>query len=120
MRIMIFIIAAVFTNFTHAEDKLIPYKIIDKITLSNIKLSFDIEVPLMNGRLPNEKELSSISSHLVKSESTKYEKSFIAFYLPGMEINAGAYATAHHNPNIKVNIMPFMLMRYPEYQKLLE
>lgn len=120
MKMMIFIVAVLFANYANADEKLIPYKIIDKSNLSNIKLSIDIEVPLVEGRLPNETELGSISSSLVEAEDTKYERSFITFYLPKMEINAGAYATAHHNPDMKVNIMQFMLMRYPEYQNLLE
>ena len=38
-------------------------------------------------------------------------------YLPGMQVGAGAFATANHNPNLKVNIMKFMLFRYPQYKK---
>tara|TARA_Y100001972_G_scaffold36162_1_gene44709 strand:+ start:10392 stop:10505 length:114 start_codon:yes stop_codon:yes gene_type:complete len=31
-----------------------------------------------------------------------YDRSFVVFYLPGMEVDAGGFATAHHNPDLKV------------------
>ncbi|REG86732.1 hypothetical protein DFP81_101297 [Marinomonas pollencensis] len=71
---------------------------------------------MIDGRLPNERELAELSKFLVSKER-KHDRSFITFYLPGMEVGAGAYATAHHNPKLKVNIMKFMLMQYPGYTK---
>ena len=102
-----------------ASDILIPYKIIEKTELSTMKLSIDVEVPLVNGRLPNEKELGALSKHLVNKES-KHDRSFVTYYLPNMKVGAGAYATAHHNFKMEVNIMKFMLFDYPEYKRFME
>lgn len=99
-----------------SDAALIPHKILEKSELGSIKLSIDIEVPLIKDRLPNEKELGVLSKHIVSKEN-KHERSFITFYLPRMKVGAGAFATAHHNPEMKVNIMKFMLLQYPEYEK---
>lgn len=105
-----------FSASVFSAETLIPHKILDKSELSTIKLSIDIEVPLVNGRLPNEKEIGALSKYLVAKER-KHDRSFISFFLPGMKPGAGAYATAHHNPDMKVNIMKYMLIQYPKYQK---
>lgn len=34
----------------------------------------------------------------------KYDPFFISYYLPGMEIDAGAYATSHFDPDLSVEI----------------
>jgi hypothetical protein len=99
----------------HSKD-LIPYKILKRQELSTIKLSLDVEVPLVQGRLPNENEIAALSNYLVSKER-KHQRSFVMIYLPDMEVGAGAFATASHNPNLKVNIMKFMLFRYPQYKK---
>ncbi len=97
----------------------IPYEVIQKAELSSIKLSIDVEVPLVDGRLPSADELGAISEHLVEN-SNKHDRTFVSFYLPGMKVGAGAYATAHHNPDMSVNIQDFMLMQYPQYLELLD
>lgn len=105
------------SSFAGANE-LIVHKILKREELKNIKLSIDVQVELVNGRLPNEKELGDLSRQLVKNEK-KHDRSFISFYLPGMKVGAGAYATAHHNPKMEVNIMNFMLYQYPQYKKFI-
>ena len=97
-------------------DGLIPYKIWKQSEFGTEKISFDVLVPVIDGRLPTEKELGAISKYIVGKEK-KHKRSFVAFYLPEMEIDAGAFATAHHNPTMDVNIQLFMLYQYPEYKK---
>ncbi len=97
--------------------KIISYKVIKKDELRSIKLSFDIEVNLVNGRLPNKQELGELSNYLISKEKS-HDRTFVVFYLPGMEVDSGGYATAHHNPKMEVEIMEFILYDYPEYQKL--
>lgn len=49
-----------------------------------------IRVDLVDGRRPNEKELATIFSKLVRYQ----DRTSISFYLPGMEVGTGAFATA--------------------------
>ena len=102
-------------NGSSKQTELILYEIVNKSEMATIKLSIDVQVPLINGRLPNQKELGALSNYLVSKER-KHERSFVSFYLPNMRVGEGAYATAHHNPDMKVNIMKFMLAQYPEYK----
>ncbi len=68
-------------------------------------LSIDVRVSLVDGRRPNEGELGNIFSKL----GSCHDRISISFYLPGMEVGAGAFATAHldrtvSDPTVKVRI----------------
>ncbi|QEW06339.1 hypothetical protein [Nitrincola iocasae] len=102
-----------------AVEPAIPFEVIKQDQLGSIKLSLDVQVPLVDGRLPTADELGAVSEHLVAT-SGKHDRTFVAFYLPGMEVGAGAFATAHHDPEMEVRILDFMLMQYPQYLELLE
>lgn len=95
---------------------MISFKVLKREAVLNSKVVIDVEVPLVNKRLPNEEELGKISTYLVGKEPTR-ERSFVTFYLPHMKRDAGAFATAHHNPEMKVEVLPEMLFQYPEYKK---
>lgn len=84
-----------------ATKELIPYKIINREEFLDYKISFDIRVGRVNGKLPTEKQLADIS-HYLKSKEKPHKRTFVCFYLPDMEVGAGAWATAHHNPDLKV------------------
>lgn len=100
------------TKRTQAE--LIPYSVINREEMGSTKLSIDLRVDLVDGRLSNKEELAAISSKL----KMRHDRTFISFFLPGMELGAGAFATAHHNPSLEVKINTFFL---PEkYQHLLK
>ena len=62
------------------------------------KKSFDIRVGLVDGRLPNKEELATISAKL---RNKSFDKTFVCFYLPGMVVDAGAFAIAHHDPDTR-------------------
>jgi len=79
------------------ESSLIPHRIIKREDYLNYKVSYDIEVGVVGGRLPTADELAAISNNL-RSKEQKYERVFVCFYLPGMKVDTGAFATAHHNP----------------------
>jgi hypothetical protein len=116
--VLFILIVLFFTSALASGGEIVTHKILKKEELGKVKLSIDVQVPLVNGRLPNEKELGDLSMYLVKKEK-KHDRSFISFYLPGMKAGSGAYATAHHNPTMKINIMKFMLYEYPQYKKFL-
>lgn len=90
--------------------KLIPYKVVEReVNAVASKLSLTIEVPLVGGRLPSKEELNEIAKHLVGTP--KHQRTFVLFYLPGMEIGAGAYATAHYLPEPEgVKLVPMALL----------
>jgi hypothetical protein len=102
-----------------AADPTIPYEVIKRDELGSIKLSLDVQVPLVDGRLPSTDELGAVSEHLVET-SARHDRTFVSFYLPDMKVGAGAFATAHHNPDMQVQIQDFMLMQYPQYLELLD
>ena len=42
---------------------------------------------------------------LKNADRKDYERTFIAYYLPGMKVDAGAWATTHFNPDLKIFIL---------------
>ena len=42
---------------------------------------------------------------LKNSDPRTYERTFIAYYVPDMQVGAGAWATTHFNPNLKIRIL---------------
>ena len=90
------------------SEKLINYKVINRGEHGNIKLSYDLRVDIVDGRLPTADELEAVSRYLHRKEK-RHDRTFVTFYLPGMEVGAGAFATAHHNPNLEVSVLEFMI-----------
>jgi hypothetical protein len=101
---------------TKAEQSinLISYKILNRSEMSTFKVSYDIEVPLVNNKLPTSEQLGAISNHLISKERN-HDKSFVLFYLPRMKMGHGAYASAHHMPKMEIEVMDFSLIDYSEY-----
>lgn len=79
----------------------VTYTIIDKNIVPGIKRSLDIR---LNNKV-SEKVLRSIAMKLRNADSNSYERTFIGYYLPGMEVNAGYWATTHFNPDLEVRIL---------------
>ena len=96
------------------------YKIRDsKYNRALNKLNIEIEVSLINGRLPNKSELQAVSDVILKKQP-KAKMTWVEFYLPKMESGHGAYATNHSTPKPEgVNIMEFMLLNTP-YKSLIK
>ena len=84
------------------EAGTIPYTVLKTEDSKPYKKSLTIRVDLVDGRLPSVGELRAISMQYASSE---HEQVSIAFYLPGMTIGEGAFATAHHHPTLEVKIL---------------
>ncbi|MCB7130413.1 MAG: hypothetical protein J3T61_12850, partial [Candidatus Brocadiales bacterium] len=79
----------------------VTYTIIDKNIVPGIKRSLDIQL----NRKVSEDVLKSIAMKLKNSDPKSYERTFIGYYLPGMKVNSGSWATTHFNPNLEVRIL---------------
>ena len=100
------------TLISGPHPTVIPYTVISReqsgasLTERGIRsLSIDVRVSLVDSRRPNEGELGNIFSKL----NSYHDRISISFYLPGMEVGAGAFATAHldrtvSDPTVKVRI----------------
>ena len=53
----------------------------------------------------SEDVLRAIALELKKRDSREYDRTFIDYYLPDMELGAGAWATTHFNPDLEVRIL---------------
>ncbi|MGI9487538.1 MAG: hypothetical protein ACR2RF_17000 [Geminicoccaceae bacterium] len=106
-------------------SKLIAYQVVDRRESGPTKLSLTVEVPLVDGRIPFERELRALSDYLFSLEKP-YDRKFVTYYLPGMKHSEGAFATGQsyrdqangqEQPKLDVFLRPYMLSKYPEYAK---
>ncbi len=72
------------------------------------KRSYDVRI---NKRL-DEDELLKVGA-AIRSIDPRVERTFVSYYLPGMKIGSGAWATTHFTPVPNVQIMEFMLTGNP-------
>jgi hypothetical protein len=95
------------TNEKRKEATALPqYEILKKENFHDYKLSFDVEIQEPRTNLPNEEQLRALSRKLyADNDGKRYERVFICYYLPGMEVDAGAWATGHHNPDLEIKIL---------------
>ena len=77
------------------------YTIVDTDIVPGVKRSLAIR---LNQKV-SEEVLRSIALELKNADQNEYERIFITYTLPGMEVGAGAWATTHFNPDLKVNIL---------------
>lgn len=93
-------------------------KILNKEIVPRMKYSVDFEIPIINGEFPSEELMQKIAYN-EKIKNPGYENYFIHFFLPGMELGSGAFAisnnTNNSNPNMKTDILYYMLINNPEY-----
>src|SRR5690554_1950194 len=102
MRVITFVIGVLLTFAAHAvEVPSVACEVIQRSAVGAIKLSLDVEMPLVDGQLPTADQIGEVSAYLVSREG-EHEPTFVNIYLPGMKVGAGAYATAHHTPDMKV------------------
>ena len=78
-----------------------PYEIIGRDRSGNTRCSFDVR---LEERVP-ESSIRNIAEEIKRREAEECERVFIVHYLPGMEVNAGAWATSHFTPNLEVRIL---------------
>jgi hypothetical protein len=77
------------------------YSIIKTETVASAKRSLDVR---LNQRV-SEDVLRAIALELKGQDATRYDRTFILYYLPDMEVGAGAWASTHFNPNLEVRIL---------------
>ena len=79
----------------------VSYSIIDSTARAGIKRSLDVR---LNKRVA-EDTLHAIALKLKSQDSRDYDRTFIVYYLPGMTVDAGAWATTHFTPDLEVKIL---------------
>lgn len=82
------------------ETSLPPFKIENQELNTTLKkASFDIR---LEERI-SEKEIELVAQN-IKTKNPGFDRYFILYYLPDMQIGSGAWATSHFNPNLLINI----------------
>ena len=76
------------------------YEVIIDTTTPSIKRSVDVR---LNKRV-TEEVLQTLALRIKASDSRSYQRTFILYYLPDMEVGAGAWASSHFNPELEVEI----------------
>lgn len=89
------------SNVAKNEEDNITYSIIDSDTFLDYKRSLDVRL----NKKVSEDTLRVIALKLKAQDPRSYERTFICYYLPGMEVGAGAWATTHFNPNLDIKIL---------------
>lgn len=77
------------------------YRIIQENKIPNIKRSVDIRI---NCRVSKDK-LREIALTIKAKDKSRYERTFICYFLPDMIVDKGAWATTHFNPELEVRIL---------------
>lgn len=81
------------------------YKIISET--ENVNPDFGINKCNINIELKEKisKEKLTLIANNLRETRTTYDKVWIFYYLPGMKVGAGAWATTHFTPNLQVEIL---------------
>lgn len=79
----------------------VEYSIINDEVLHDIKRSVDVRLK----EKITEEQLRALALKIKSENSTEFERTFIGYLLPGMKLNAGAWATTHFNPDLQVKIL---------------
>lgn len=53
----------------------------------------------------DEETLAAIARRLRAQDERSFQRTFIVYYLPGMEVDAGGWATSHFNPDLEVRVL---------------
>ena len=79
----------------------VSFSLIDSSTLPSIKRRLDVRL----NRRVSEQTLRVIALKLKAQDSGTYDRTFMFYYLPGMTVSAGAWATTHFTPDLEVRIL---------------
>ena len=79
----------------------VTYTVIDETKLPGIKRSVDIRL----NKHVSEATLTAIAKAVRASDGSDYQRIFIGYYLPDMQVDAGYWATTHYNPDLDVRIL---------------
>lgn len=74
------------------------------------KASFKHTIEIRLEKKATKEELEKIGHYLFSQLNKKFDRVFMSYYLSGMEVGSGAYATTHFEGNsINVRILDFMI-----------
>ncbi len=79
----------------------VSYSIIDSDVMPVFKRSLVVRL----NKKVSERTLRALALKLKSQDSRNYERTFIVYYLPGMKVGAGAWATTHFDPDLDVLIL---------------
>ena len=79
----------------------VSYLVIDSDIRPGIKRSLDIRL----NKKVSEDVLRAIALELKSNDSRQYDRTFIVYYLRGMTVGAGGWATTHFDPTLEVRIL---------------
>lgn len=79
----------------------VTYDVIVAQEIPGTKLSLDVILPTK----VTAEQLSAIANELHDSQRGTFDRVFMVYYLPWMEIDAGGWATTHFNPELEVKIL---------------
>lgn len=79
----------------------VSYSVLTTRTIPSIKRSLEVR---LNKKVPEE-ILRRIAQKLKSDGSRDYDRTFITYYLPGMKVGAGAWATSHFDPALRIQIL---------------
>lgn len=88
-------------NLVSASDSLPEYEIIKDNTTGSLKRSVDVRLK----EKVDETELSKLAHEIKDKNPENFQRTFILYYLPGMIVDAGAWASSHFNPELEVKIL---------------
>jgi hypothetical protein len=75
--------------------------IVSKHIVPNKKRGLDVRLE----KKITKEALADVAVKIKNADKNKYERTFITYYLPNMEVGAGAWASTHFNPNLEVSIL---------------
>jgi len=94
------LITIIIIFFISCSKKSNNYEIINEKSFLNVKTSLDIRLK----EKVDKSTLREIAYELYNNRKN-FERVFIVYYLPGMEVDKGGWATSHFNPNLKIEIL---------------
>jgi len=81
----------------------VSYSVISSRIIPRVINNRSLEIRISR-RVPQD-VLRAIALKIKSEDSRTYERTMIAYYLPGMTVGSGAWATTHFNPSLEVRIL---------------
>jgi hypothetical protein len=76
-------------------------EVLEENTIPGARRSLDVRL----SQRVSEGELREIAQRLMERDPNPYDRTFIVYYLPGMEPGAGGWATSHFSPDLEIRIL---------------
>lgn len=112
--LLFFTIGLIMTNILFANEKP-SYEVLNVESIPGEKISINIIVSCP----VTEDQLSLAAKIIYKNfHGPLFKRIFIDWYLPGMEIGHGVWATTHFDPRLQVKIMTWMLEHNPPNEQI--